>query len=161
MSNGYTLIELLIAVSLTIILSGFGIAGFNNFNRNQVVNSAGKKIAEELKYTQSLVINQQKPLNGCITLNGYNFSITNSSTGTYSITAVCTPACDGDDCIIKTETLGISLSGASSVYFNILTSGVTIIGENYLSITGNNLTKYVKICSGGEISFSETLPTCP
>ena len=91
---GFTLIELLVTISLIGILFTVGIASYIDFSRRQVVFQAARKIVQDLRLTQSLAANNQKPQlqsqeldPDCVTLDGYTFNF--SADNSYTISANC------------------------------------------------------------------------
>lgn len=146
---GFTLVELLIVISVTAIVTAIGIASYVDFNRAQIVNQAAKKIAQDLRMAQSLAANNQKPPSGCGTLNAYTFSI-NLDTRVYTITPVCTPAYSGSE--IKTGSVsGVSLSGLTFAQFKVLRQGVVMTDGSNLTVSGFNKEKVVVVEPGGAI----------
>jgi len=125
-ARGYTLIELLVAISLALIISSFGLAYYSSFNRRQIVEQAAKRIVSDIRLAQNLALSQQKPLVSpgctCTTFNGYLFDrITGSS---YRIVPDCSPVCGVS--VKDVELENILLSGIKSIKFAVLTQGVVI-----------------------------------
>ncbi|RJR25458.1 prepilin-type N-terminal cleavage/methylation domain-containing protein [Candidatus Microgenomates bacterium] len=146
---GFSLVELLIVISITAIVSSVSIASYIDFNRAQIVNQAAKKIVQDLRMAQSLAANNQKPSSGCGTLNAYMFSI-NHTTKAYTIIPVCTPAYSGSE--IKTGSVsGVSLTGFTSASFKVLRQGVSMTGGNNLTVSGFGKQKVVVVDPGGAI----------
>lgn len=155
----FTLIEILVVVSVMAILSSVGFASYINFNRSQIVNQAAQKIIEDLRLAQSLAANNQKPEEECETLNGYSFII-NKNNKSYRIVANCSPKYEGE--AVKTglipSNLIISYAGYSgeenTISFRVLDRAVS---ANSLEITvsgfNGNYNRTVLIGSGGTIKL--------
>jgi len=122
-ARGYTLIELLVAISLALIISSFGLAYYSSFNRRQIVEQAAKRIVSDIRLAQNLALAQQKPPDCvCTIFNGYLFNrITGSS---YRIVPDCSPVCGVS--VKDVELENILLSGIKSIKFAVLTQGVVI-----------------------------------
>lgn len=155
LSKGFTLIELLVALSLISVLSAIGIATYTNFNRIQLLNSATKKVVQDLRYAQSMAENNQKP-DGCDdnnTLKSYSFEIVPPTS--YKITAQCSTA----EYEIKSETipLNLEMAGFSSVEFKILRQGIVFIPPTTktLTVTGFTVTKTITVGNAGNIFINE------
>jgi len=53
-SRGYTLIEIIVVMSLIALLAGVGFFQFNNYHRAQKLKSHAQVLVEDLKYTRQL-----------------------------------------------------------------------------------------------------------
>jgi prepilin-type N-terminal cleavage/methylation domain-containing protein len=77
--HGFTLVELLITISIILMLTGAGIAGFINFNEKQQVQTTVKQVqdlmrAAQIKARAGEGANETNPEKGCLTtenLKGY------------------------------------------------------------------------------------------
>jgi prepilin-type N-terminal cleavage/methylation domain-containing protein len=154
---GYTLIEILVVLTIIGILFSVGYANFRGFSQRQVVIDTAKEIQGDIRLTQQMALSGQLPDDlKCTTpntLNGYNFNVL--STSEYQIQANCT----GGIVISKDVNLpsGILLSTPSPnpVIFNILGNGTSITsGQNatiVITQTGTTNKSTITISSGGEI----------
>lgn len=152
---GYTLIELLIVISLIGILSSVGLAVYNNFNRNQLITASAKKIVGDLRLTQSLAANNQKPADSCGVLNGYIFVISGTS---YHIDVDCSnPVYNNNP--VKTGFIASNIvtTGFTRVKFMVLRQGIIFTGGQTLTLTapGFSKTKIITVDRGGGINISE------
>ncbi len=85
--KAYTLIELLIVISITAIVFGVGIAGYREFSRRQALTGILKQVKADLRLAQQLSLSGQKPSDvTCVKLDSYTF--TSSGPG-YQIIATC------------------------------------------------------------------------
>src|SRR5260221_6367198 len=85
--RGYTLIELMIVLSITGILFTIGYNSFQDYSRQQTLLSATRLIQVDLRGAESLALSGSKPA-GCTLLNGYQFNIISGTK--YEIDASCT-----------------------------------------------------------------------
>jgi type II secretory pathway pseudopilin PulG len=147
---GYTLIELLIVITLIVLLFTLGMAQYNQFNRRQILTKARDELVSNLRLVQSKSLAGEKPdACGDEALTGHKLKFIDNQK--YEIVAVC-----GDEIDIKT---GLSLpgeiikeSGPSEVFFKGLSQGTGIVvGQGEIVLAGFNETKTVTITSAGEI----------
>jgi len=152
--QGFTLIEVLISLTIIGLLFGFGFVSFRDYSRRQQLVSVARTIKGELRLVQSKASAGEKPAscNGANTLSSYSFQIINSIS--YKVAANCLAG----NVDIKTENLpdGISMSPASgTISFKVLGQGTNITAGGSFVITftqaGTNNTSLVTVTAGGEI----------
>ena len=154
---GYTLIEILVALTIMVLLFLTGFASYRAFSRRQELISAVRQVQGDIRQAQENAIASKKPA-GCGTLDGYRFVVI--PTGSYEIRWVC-GAITGVD---KSVTLpaGITISGLSpnltpsnSILFKTLGQGTNIPagGTTSFTLTQANYAKSATIIvtAGGEI----------
>lgn len=144
---GFTLVELLIVISITAIVTTVGIASYIDFNRAQIVNQAAKKIVQDLRMAQSLATNNQKTP-GCLgTINNYTFTRSGLS---YSISINCEGPAYTET--VKTGSVaGVGLSGFTAAKFKVLRQGVVMTGRSNLTVSGFGKTKTISVDPAGAI----------
>lgn len=153
MKKGYTLIEILVSLTIIGLLFSFGFVSFREFSRRQALTVAVRTVQADLRLAQQKALSGEKP-ESCTILAGYNFRI--DSTITYSINANCSPT---NPPTVKNVTLGsdftISATNNPVVIFKVLGQGAnistgpqTIITLTQIS-TGKPMT--ITVTSGGEI----------
>lgn len=144
---GFTLVELLIVISIIGILSAVGLASYVNFSRNQLVAQAARKIAQDLRLAQSLASNNQKPESCPSILLSYTFFI-DQGQKKYFIYANC----GGDQIEVKKDSIPgvLVLEGVTAVQFKVLRQGVvtTPSGSNSIFVAGFGRRKKIKIDAG-------------
>jgi prepilin-type N-terminal cleavage/methylation domain-containing protein len=161
--SGYTLIEILVALTIIGLLFSFGYVSFRDFSRRQAVSSAAKMVEGDLRLTQADAITGQKP-DGCnTTLESYSFNVRSSSRYTIEANCAATPI------IVKDVNLpsGITISPLPGLLkFKVLSQGTNIGAGNWvltLTQTGTGNIAKVIVTSGGEIkseySLSVSTPT--
>jgi len=123
MKSGFTFIELLITVGLTMFLFSGMVAGYNRFTDVSRLKQAALSFKNDLRLAQTKAIAGQKPINlPCTKLVGYEVSFTESS---YSIRVLCNPS--QPSAPLSTVTLSSKVkfsSFPSPVTFGVLTQGV-------------------------------------
>ena len=156
MRKGFTLIEVLISLTIIGLLFGFGFANFRDYSRRQQLLSVARNLKGQIRLVQSKASAGEKPddikCNGTNTLSSYSFQIV--STTSYRTVANCM----GGNVTIKTENLpdGISMSPTSGIIsFKVLGQGTNITaGGSFvitLTHTGTGSTSLVTVTAGGEI----------
>jgi prepilin-type N-terminal cleavage/methylation domain-containing protein len=163
---GFTLVELLVSISVVAILSGIGLAAFSSFNRRQIVASATRQLVSDLRLAQSKADSNEKPT-ACqaseVDLLGYEFIIETANRH-YKITPVC--ALSPPLPSIKTVDIPgvIRLACATcpnpndnvQIFFKTLRQGVASSGFNSeskltITLTGYGATRSATLTSSGEI----------
>lgn len=135
---GFTLVELMVTITIIGILVTVGVAGYSRFNQTQTLRTAANDLKNNLRLAQNKALSQQKP-SGCTCLSGYQVVISSSS---YQMQAFC----DLDPKIPcgPTETFTmptrITLSPSLTVYFYVLEGGaepaaITVSGFGKTPIT--------------------------
>jgi prepilin-type N-terminal cleavage/methylation domain-containing protein len=156
MKNGYTLVEILVALTIIGLLFSFGFVSFRDFSRRQGLSDAAKAIQGDLRLAQGDAITGQKPDNiSCNlpkTLDSYSFNVLSDSE--YRIEANCF----GAPVVIKDVNLPTDIAISASpnpLKFKILGQGTNIAsGLNWvltLTQAGTSNVAKVTVTSGGEI----------
>ena len=153
--KGYTLIELLIVITISVVVFGVGIAGYREFSRRQALTSAGRSLKGDLRLAQSYSIIGKKPSDPACDetkiLDGYQFYV--SGLDQYVIKA----SCSGVTVDVKTVDLAadieISNPSPNPIVFKALGVGTNVAGATTVTLsqpaTGNSIT--TTITQGGEI----------
>ena len=160
--KGFTLIELMIALSIMAVLGTVGIAGFRNYSQIQVLQSAVNDFASVLNTARSRALSQVKPPDICgsaDTLDGYGVKISATSENSYSLILVCSGLNESID-KAKTFPKGISFADADNgkfFFFPTVTGGAQTTPMQ-VTISGYGKGKIVSVNSLGGVS-AEPLPT--
>lgn len=162
LKSGYTLIEILVAITIIGILFSVGYANFRAFSQRQVVLNAAKNLQGDLRLAQQIALSGQKPddpncNSPANSLNGYNFTILSGVS--YEIRA----SCSGGAAASAEKTVDV-LSGVviaspfpspNPVLFKVLGNGTNIPQGGSVVITltqtGTNNKATITVTSGGEI----------
>lgn len=131
-NSGYTLIEILVGLTIIALLFGAGYINFRDFSRRQAIAGAAKKMQGDMSLTQQLAFSGQKPVDAkCDSpnlLGSYDFTIIPPSE--YIILANCT----GGTVVNKDVILPSDISIASVYYtgapFNTISFKVLGQGTN-------------------------------
>lgn len=135
---GFTLIELIVVISILLMISGGVIANYNNFNENQRIKQIALTLKTNLRFAQTKALSGDKPKApfSCAELDGY--TVTFSATQ-YSVQADCA-APDNSQGDITTVNLptGITLSTvpATPVLEFYVRHGTNIAADITVTISG-------------------------
>lgn len=137
MKTGFTLVELLVVVTIFIIVLAMGIASFSRFNRRERLKQTAQTLKTNLRFTQTKSISSMKPASGCTTYLGIRvtFAATNYSTRA---------ECDPEGLVGSTETFplptGITFLAAPT-NFTFLSQTNTMNSDTDQTITLTNGTE--------------------
>lgn len=160
--QAYTLIEILVGITIISVLFAIGYVNFRDFSRRQVIAGAGKLLQGDLRLAQQLALSGQKPQDTKCTdpgnyLIGYKFSM---SLNEYKVIASCSggdvtnPAKIAKDVVLPTGITEI-VAPAGDIMFKVLGQGTDITpgGQKVITLKQANTTNEFKVTvgSGGEI----------
>lgn len=153
-SKGFTIIELIIAISIIALISAIGIASFAGRGKIAELDAATSSVSSYLQLARSRAISQVKPKDPVTcagTLEGYKVVI-NQADNSYELNIVC----GGTVGKISEKTLPVNFSfdndtTSTSFFFPILTHGVE--GAGVISISGYGKKKTITVDSVGGINI--------
>lgn len=155
-SAGFTLIELMVVISISAVLGVFGIAGFNNYNQAQVLQTSSNEVVAMLNLAKSRAQSQVRLGTTCgsassPTLDGYGVEFSHSETeeDTYALKIKCGGSYDNTPLTIKTLPKGISFTNSKTIFFPVLTGGSD---SDIIQLSGYGQYKYIVINSLGGVS---------
>ena len=135
---GFSLIELIVVIAVTMLLLGGLLISYNNYNQNQIVKQAAQTVKANLHLAQSRAQSGVKPTSGCTELTGYTVIFAQTS---YSIQAQCSP--EGLVGSISSVSLPTTTSFApipSTLIFGVLARGLVNINNSAtITISGFNI----------------------
>jgi type IV fimbrial biogenesis protein FimT len=133
--GGYTLIEILVVLSITTLMLTIGIPGYRAFSQRQDLAGTSRQIVSDLRQAQQYALSGQKPSGiTCTVLDGYTFS--RSTASQYQIIANCS----NGDSVIKTVNLDANVTFTASLTntkFKVLGQGTTLSADNTLTLTNS------------------------
>ena len=134
--SGFTLIELMITVTLLLVISGGSLSAYLSFNKSQTMESDAREVVAEINKVRSLAANLIYPT-GCVSLSGYSIKSDAAATGLI-VTAVCA---SGD---VVTTAPGLLKSSLFAAPFTVdvlvfaAGSGYLASGTNYVITIKNS-----------------------
>ena len=155
-SRGFTLIELMVVLSITAVLGTLGIAGFTTYNQIQILQSATSDVVSVLNLAKSRAQSQIKPSSLCSSsgsLEGYKVEILTPKA--YTLYLRCNESGSPVDKLVeeKTKVLPSDLNFGSNVsfFFPVQTGGVQTSGQ--IVISGYGRSKTITVNSLGGVSI--------
>ncbi|MFZ3301750.1 MAG: prepilin-type N-terminal cleavage/methylation domain-containing protein [Microgenomates group bacterium] len=150
--KGYTLVELLIGITIVSIVFGVGLAGYREFSRRQALTGVSKQLKADLRLAQQLALTGQKPDSvSCDTLDGYIFSRVDAYT--YRLSADC--AGIATPYVYKEVNLGSDITISStnaSFMFKVLGQGTDLVASNTLTLTHTSGNQNIMVVGvGGDV----------
>lgn len=129
--NAFTLIEILVTLTITGLIFAFGYVSFRDFSRRQALLGIVRQVKGDLRFAQQAAISGDKPsdpeCSSSTVLTGYNFRVVSPTN--YTIEAVCAGA-TGGSVQIKSVDLTSSETGIASsrnpILFKSLGQGTNI-----------------------------------
>jgi len=153
--KGFTLLEIVIVLSVLTILSTVGIASFSSGSKAASVDGALNDVVSTLNLARSRAISQVKPAECEGVLEGYKVIINSKSS--YSLNLKCTFSNTSISGYPKTLPDNITFNDEAvltSFFFPILTGSVEVEkgGANTISILGYGKTKSITVDTVGGIT---------
>lgn len=150
--KGFTLIELMVVLSITAVLGTLGIAGFTVYNQIQILQTATSDVMSVLNLAKSRAQSQVKPSALCSsseTLDGYAVEILALSKK-YPLYLVCSGSYKPVVEEAKTLPKGVSFDANKSLFYPIQRGGAQDADE--IVISGYGRSKTVTVNSLGGVS---------
>lgn len=147
---GFTIIELLITISVMALLFGIGAAKYISFNQGQIIKQAAQKLRSDLRVAASRAITGEKD-NCTGVFDGYLVNINSSN---YTIKSQCSIV-PGPGNTYGTTTTTVSVSplvlspAATTIFFKALGQGVNAAAS--ITLSGFSKTETVTVNLSGEI----------
>jgi len=161
--RGYTLVEILVGMTIIGVVFGVGFASFRGFARRQVVASSIRALKADLRLAQAQALAGKKPdhpnCNSPNLLDGYNFEIISSDE--YRIDARCS---GGNVEVKEVQLASVTLTSPSPnpIVFKVLGQGTNIAAgsQAYIVLAEDQtgFTMAVSVSSSGEI-IDAAVPT--
>jgi len=163
LKKGFTLIEMMVVISIIAIIFSISVSSYVTFNRNQILQQAAEGVRSDLRLAQNKALAGQDPSSSCSaphTLLGYRFSISGSS---YSISVFCSS--DDPSEPIRTPIKTVDLSSqnitlsttpaGAKIIFLVLGRGVDLdaVAPTVLTISANNQSRLIDISPEGVIKL--------
>lgn len=155
--KGYTLIEILVALSIVGLLFSFGFVSFRDFSRRQALSGTAKGIQGDLRLAQQQALSGKKPSSTLCdapanSLSSFSFNV--YSTTAYKIQANCS----GGDVTIRDVSIptGITISSPTNpIKFKVIGQGTNLpdggSAQITISQTGTTNQAIITVTDGGEI----------
>lgn len=149
--SGFTLVELIVSLTVLLLLGAAFISNYNNFNRTQQVKQAVLLLKNNLRYAQTLAVAAQRPSGGCTVFNGYLAVFAGNS---YTISA----SCDGAALAITSQTtylpVGVTFTPPPPRLLFLPLSGRADIGSSnvVITVTGPAYVYHLSVSPAGNMA---------
>lgn len=151
-SQGFTLLEMMVVVSIMALTAALSVAGFGDFNNRQRVKQAALTLKNNLRSAQTKASTGRKP-SGCTKLSGYQINFPSETQ--YMISPVCTPegVLAADTTIILPTSVTFSPVPSSFTY-GVLTAGIIDIpAERLITLQGvGSIASTITVSPSGEVT---------
>ena len=154
--SGYTLIEVLVGLTIIGLIFSFGFVSFRDFARRQVLASAARALRGDLRLAQGQALAGKKPsdvfCNSPNTLDGVNFRVVDPSN--YTFEASCTGGAVQIKSVDLPSDVSISTPSPNPILFRVLGRGTNIaVGDVTITLTQSSTssTADIVISANGEI----------
>lgn len=146
-SIGFTLIEILVGLTITALIFGGGYATYRDFVRREALNSAYDELATNLNLAKQRALSGEKPAGCTATLSGYEVRFAQDQ---YSVVAVC----GSTRTTVKDVRLpeGVTVSGQTILY-KVLGTGTNLGEETTITLeqSGTGETRETTVTVEGTI----------
>lgn len=157
--NGFTLIEIVVSVGISLLLLSAVIGNYNGYNDTQKLKQAALTVKNDFRFLQSKAISGEKPADPsgiltpdefCPQLVGYQLTFSASN---YRYQAQCSPAAPN----APTTTVNLPASITFTVYpspfiVRVLSRGTSLTGTATIRLTGLSRQYTLTVSPGGDIS---------
>lgn len=148
--GAYTIIELLVALSIAAILFVGGFAAYQDLTRRETLNGAADELVTNVNLVRQRAVSGEKPTGCTGSLRGYEVVFNASS---YVASAICDSATESRSFPLPT---GISLSPTgNTVLFKVLGQGTNLSSDLTITLTQNSTgnQKNVRITTDGRAAI--------
>ena len=134
--SGYTLIEVLVALTIVGFLFGFGYVSFRDFSRRQSLAGAAKNLQGDLRLVQEQALAGQKPddpfCNSPNLLDSYGLQVVSS--GEYIVEIFCTGGSFQTKDVLMPSDISLSTPSVNPIKFKAIGQGTNLPANSSVSI---------------------------
>jgi prepilin-type N-terminal cleavage/methylation domain-containing protein len=150
--KGFTLIELIVAVAISLTVTGLILVNYNTYNDTQTLKQAALTLKNNLRYAQIQALTGKKPT-PCTELLGYivNFFNVPNNPSNYTIQAECNTGPQGATTVVNLPG-GVTFSPQpGGLRFNVLSRGTTLNSDLIIHLAGSGKQYWVQVNRNGDI----------
>lgn len=148
--TGFTLVEIIVSISIAMIIMGSVIVNYNEYNNRQTLKQAALTLKNNLRFAQSKAQSGEKPESNCTELTGWTVTFVGSG---YAYQAQCIPQGLHANSTSVTLPSGVIFSPVPAAFtFNVLSRGTSLANTRALMLAGFNKTYRLEVSPGGDIS---------
>lgn len=150
---GYTLIELMVVITIISVITGIGVASYNNYNSRRVVEKAAEELKVNIRLAQSRAINNEKDTRcGTAILEGWY--VEHKGSTSYQLYCKCGATEYRPTSPITITGVGVTLASFSTFGFKPLIGNTTLTADTTITVSGSGKTSTLSITKAGDISLS-------
>lgn len=156
--KGFTLIEVVVTVAVTLMVTGFIIVNYNSYNNYQLLKQSALTLKNNMRFAQSNSYSGEKPTSAapspapiiCTTLVGY--TITFQALG-YVLQPQCNPEGLKPAIISVTLPSGVTFAPVPApLTFNALSRGTSLDSAVDIIFSGYSKQYTLEVSPGGDVS---------
>ena len=133
---GYTLIEVLVGMTIIGLIFSFGYVSYRDFARRQALLGSARRLKADLSLAQEQALSGEKPTSiacsGEGSLNGYDFYVDSSTT--YIIQANCIGGLVDDKVVEVSEEITLSAT-PNRITFKVIGKGTNLSNPAIITLT--------------------------
>ncbi len=148
--KGFTLIELVVTVGISLAITGGIIVNYNSYNQTQTLKQAALTLKNDFRFIQAKANTGEKPA-GCSTLTGWDITF---ALGSYSYRANCNGTPTGTSTTI-TLPYGVTITTLPSenpITLKVLAQGANLLSTTTITLTAASKSYSLQVTPGGDIS---------
>ncbi len=149
--KGFTLIELMVAVSVGLVVTGMVIVNYNSYNTIQALKQAALTLKNDIRFVETKASTGVKPSGICSTLVGWNMTFTANG---YTYTANCdgTPSTDVTTVSYPAGVTMTTFPTPATVTFFVLSKGTSLASDATLTLLSGSKTYILYLGKNGDVS---------
>lgn len=158
---GFTLIEIVVVITIILVISGFGMVNYSSFIREQRVEQGIEEFLSVLTMAKEYAQNKENLDLACSEMYGYRVA-TQSDNRTYDLAICCDPTCTDDQTVLHTYTLAQGLEFREEYSVSFPSEDIERAETPPPIIIQSNLNTCIAISISRVLVINkETLQSCP
>jgi len=156
-SKGFTLIELIVVISIMIVFIGTTLVQYNNFTEQTKLKNEGKKLVDVLELAKKKALSADLQDKNCTNFTGYRVTI---SSGSYLLSFGCALAYSTVQNYNLTTNMTVTTGTGDYNFSPLMNNPIFISNTIRLKNSVINKCVAVSISAIGIVSLDETLTGC-
>jgi prepilin-type N-terminal cleavage/methylation domain-containing protein len=154
-SKGFTLIEILVVISITLIFLGMGLSRYNTFTEQVKLKSEAKKLIDVIELAKKKALSADLQDRACTNFTGYRVTILTSA---YSLKFCCASNCSVVQDYNLPTNITFTTAGRGDYNFPPLMTNPIFISDS-ISLNNSIINKHIDISISpiGIVELDETL----
>jgi len=160
-NSGFTIIELLVVISIMVLFIGATLAQYNNYTQQLKLKNEAKKLVDVIELAKKKALTSDLQDKNCISFTGYRIT---TSAGAYSLLFGCNAVYTLIQNYNLSTNITITASGRGNFDFPPLMQNINFninsIQIKNTGINGNNQCVTISVSPIGIVDLNETLINC-